>query len=547
MHPGRDRGMLNVDAALAGSVSPMSDPDRSDEHLQRLAAIVDSSDDAIASKTLAGIVTSWNAAAERMFGYTADEVIGRPITILFPPDRLDEEVHFIARIVRGERVEHFETVRIRKDGRPIHVSVSLSPIRNQRGEIVGVSKIVRDMTERIQLTLREQAARREAEAANRMKDEFLAILSHELRTPLNAVFGWTRLLKMGNLDAATQQRAFDVISRNSQLQLDLINDLLDVSRIVTGRLALRITTLDLREVVEAAVEAARPLATEKGLTVGAICEPGTPPVIGDPERLQQVVSNLLNNALKFTPRGGWVRVRLYQAGSRVNLSVSDNGHGIEEKLLPRVFDRFRQADGSTSRSQGGLGLGLAIVRHIVELHGGGVRASSDGPGRGATFIVSLPIGAARVADRPGAARGAETASWTSPDTAPGPDLKNVRALVVDDERDSRELLAQILRTAGALVFTTGTTADALGIMVTERPDVVISDLGLPEEDGFTLITRIRALPDPELATVPTLACSAYARDLDRRHALAVGFSGYLVKPVDPRHLVDTVARLAAGA
>jgi CheY-like chemotaxis protein len=269
-------------------------------------------------------------------------------------------------------------------------------------------------------------------------------------------------------------------------------------------------------------------------------------VVGDFERLQQVIGNLLNNALKFTPRGGWVRARLYRAGTRVNLSVSDNGLGIDEELLPRVFDRFRQADASTSRAQSGLGLGLAIVRHIVELHGGSVRAASDGPGRGATFIVSLPVAAARVTERPAAARRSETSGSTSPDMAePGPQLKHVRALVVDDDSDSRELLAQILRTAAAFVLTTGTTTEALGIMVAERPDVVISDLGLPEEDGLALITRIRALPDPELARVPALACSAYARDVDRRHALAAGFSAYLVKPVDPRTLVDTVARLTS--
>jgi PAS domain S-box-containing protein len=517
----------------------MNVSERAEEDLQRLAAIVDSSDDAIVGKTLQGIVTSWNAGAERMFGYTPAEIVGRPITVLFPPDRLVEEAEILSRISRGERVEHFETVRVRKDGRFLHVSVTVSPIRNKQGDIVGASKIARDVTERVKLIAREQAARQEAEAASRMKDEFLATLSHELRTPLNAVFGWTRLLQSGSLEPAMQKHAVDVISRNCRAQLQLINDLLEMSRIVNGRLALRMETLDLAEVVQAAVDTVGPAATEKAVSVEVDRETGTPPVLGDPERLQQVVWNLLTNAIKFTKPGGWVRVRLYRAGPRVNCSVSDNGTGITEDLLPHVFEPFRQGESSTTRSPAGLGLGLAIVRHLVELHGGSVRAWSDGPGQGATFTVALPVAAA-----PGAVRAAAGITSSPSASAASQALKGLRVLVIDDDRDSRELIGEILRRAGAIVFTAGTAHEALGNVIGERPDVVVSDLGMPGEDGYSLIRRIRRLPDDELARVPALALTAYAHAGDLQLALAAGFGAYLPKPVEPAELVTAVARLA---
>jgi CheY-like chemotaxis protein len=336
-----------------------------------------------------------------------------------------------------------------------------------------------------------------------------------------------------------QKHAVEVISRNCQAQLQLINDLLEMSRIVSGRLSLRVETLRLKEVVQAAVDTVRPSAAEKAITLEVDCEPDTPPVLGDPERLQQVVWNLLTNAVKFTQAGGWVRVQLYRSGPRVSCSVSDNGAGIPEELLPHVFERFRQGDSSTTRSQGGLGLGLAIVRHLVELHGGSVRAWSDGPGRGATFTVAFPVAAAGgVVGRP--------AATISVASAPGSEqpLKRVRVLVVEDDRDSRELISEILGRAGAAVLLAGTVHDALGNVVGERPDVIVSDLGIPGEDGFSLMRRVRRLPEQDLARIPALALTAYAHPTDLQLALAAGFTTYLPKPVEPRELVLAVARLA---
>jgi PAS domain S-box-containing protein len=512
------------------------------EHaLHWLAAIVESSDDAIVSKTLQGIVTSWNRGAERIFGYTAQEMIGKPITTLFPPDRLDEETTFLALIQRGERVDHFETVRVRKDGEQINVSVCLSPILTDDGTIVGVSKIARDISDQVKLASRERAARQEAEAANRVKDEFLATLSHELRTPLNAVFGWVRMLQSDVLEPAMRRHALDVISRNCRAQLELINDLLDMSRIVTGRVVLKVTTLSLGDVIDAAAEAIRPVAAEKGIGISVEYEPGTPGVIGDPERLQQVLWNLLTNAVKFTERGGHVRIRLFQAGSRVSVCVTDDGIGIDEAVLPHVFERFRQGDSSTTRAHTGLGLGLAIVRHFVELHGGTVRAWSDGPGRGASFTVTLPVAAVRLS---------ETVP-KEPEAAPALTLadvrlKGMRVAVVDDDRDSRELICEVLRFAGATVFTASSAMEALGVLTAERPDVLVSDLGMPGEDGFALIKRIRTLPDAALARMPALALTAYSRAADQQIARTAGFDAYFAKPVEPAALVEAVQRLMLG-
>ena len=516
----------------------MTDDLRSNYELYRLAAIVDSSDDAIVGKTLRGIVTSWNQGATRIFGYTADEMIGQPITVLFPPDRLHEEDEFLRRISRGERVEHFETIRVRKDGEQIHVSVTLSPVRDDNGTVIGASKIARDITEKMKLVLKERAARQEAEAANRVKDEFLATLSHELRTPLNAIFGWVRMLQTGALEPAKQEHALRVISRNCQAQLTLINDLLDMSRIVTGRVALKVATLYMNDLIDAAVEAIRPTAAEKGVTVDLVYEPDAPAVIGDAERLQQVVWNLLTNAVKFTEPGGRIAVRLYQAGSKVNVTIVDDGIGIDPAVLPHVFDRFRQEDSSTSRRHGGLGLGLAIVRHFVELHGGTVRAWSEGRGQGATFTVSLPVAAVRLSEA-----SAERPDPWDAEVLGGSALKKARVLVVDDDRDSRELIGEVLRRAGAVVFVAGTATEALGMLAAERPDVVVSDLGMPGEDGFALIKRIRALPDEISAHVPVLALSAYARLGDQLFTASVGFDAQLAKPVNPATLVDAVARL----
>ena len=347
---------------------------RFDETRARLAAIVDSSEDVIVSKTLNGVITSWNPAAERMFGWTAAEAIGQPITLIVPEERRAEEDEVIARIRRGERVEHFDTVRI-----------------------VGASKIARDITEprrieeeRRQLLSRERGAREEAERANRAKDEFLAVVSHELRTPLNGVFGWARMLQSADVDEPTRQRGLAAIVRGAAAQVRLIEDLLDVSRVVTGNLRLDLRRVELRNVIEAALETVRPEAAAKHIEIVEELDPSAT-VMGAADRLQQVLWNLLMNAVKFTPRRGRARVGLRRGETAAEITVTDSGEGIGPDVLPYIFDRFRQEDSSSTRAHAGLGLGLALVRHIVELHGGSVTAESPGKGRGATFVVRLPL------------------------------------------------------------------------------------------------------------------------------------------------------------
>src|SRR5687767_15469727 len=371
-----------------------------------LSALIESADDAIISKTLDGIITSWNKGAERIFGYTAEEAIGKPVTMLMPADHIDEEPAILARLRAGDRIEHYETIRLTKDGRRIDISLTVSPIKGPHGQIVGASKIARDITEQRQarqaLTAAYEAAKQaraeaeqaafekeqlyhQAEESSRLKEEFLATISHELRTPLSAILGWTRMLRLGQLSAEDHAKALDTIERNARAQAQLIDDLLDVSRIITGKLRMDVRPSDPNEFIDAAVEAVRPAAEAKGVRVQKVMDTGAVSIPGDPVRLQQVVWNLLSNAIKFTPRGGRVQIRSERVNSHLEIVVTDTGQGISPDFLPHVFDRFRQADQKTSRQHGGMGLGLAIVRHLVEMHGGTVRAMSEGEGRGSTL------------------------------------------------------------------------------------------------------------------------------------------------------------------
>jgi PAS domain S-box-containing protein len=362
-----------------------------------LSSIVESADDAIISKTLDGVITSWNAGAERVFGYSPEEVIGKPVTILIPPEHHNEEPAILAKLRRGERVEHYETRRRRKDGTIIDISLTVSPVRDDEGRIVSASKIARDITERKRLQAernrllqQERAARNQAEAANRIKDDFLAILSHELRTPLNAVIGWVNILE-SRKDSDLVERAMDVIKRNAGIQKRMIEDLLDVARILTGKMTIKTELVDLRNVVEAALDSVGPAASARAIRLDKDFQDSLPPIIGDADRLQQVVWNLLSNSIKFTPHSGYVQLRLAHSESQVEFSVRDTGQGIHRDFLPHVFDRFTQGDPSTTRLHGGLGIGLAVVRHVVEAHGGTVHAHSEGEGLGATFTVRLPV------------------------------------------------------------------------------------------------------------------------------------------------------------
>jgi signal transduction histidine kinase/ActR/RegA family two-component response regulator len=389
-------------------------------------------------------------------------------------------------------------------------------------------------------------ARDTAEAANRAKDEFLAVVSHELRTPLTPIVAWTRLLKGGGLDEATSKRALDVIERNARAQTQLVEDLLDVSRIVTGKVRLDVQLVDLRRLIEAAVDATRPGAEAKGVRLQTVVDPRAGAVSGDPQRLQQVFWNLLSNAIKFTPRGGRVQVDLRRVDSHVEVAVSDTGQGIKPEFLPYVFDRFRQADSSSTRAHGGLGIGLAIVRQVVELHGGRVRVDSAGDGQGSVFTVELPAAVVRTVpdDR------THPASASPVPFTPSPVLRGLRVLLVDDEEDTLETLALMLRACGAEVRTAESTPAAIDELRAWRPNAIVSDIGMPEEDGYALIARVRALSGAEGGQTPAIALTAYARTEDRVRALSAGFQMHVAKPIEPAELVATIAAVArspAGA
>ena len=823
-----------------------------------LAALIDSADDAIVSKTLDGIITSWNHGAERIFGYTAEEAVGKPITIIIPPDHLDEEPAILARLRAGERIEHFETVRMHKDGTRREISLTVSPIKGPDGQIVGASKIARDVTEQRQArraldeaserlklalaasrlgdwswdaksdlvtfsetaarifsvpadthmtwaemrsrlhpddrerariavdaalanhtdydieyrveradrqevwisakgrgvyetdgsvagmlgfvqdisdskanedTLREQAgalrtlheigqlisaelnlhntvqavtdaateitgarfgaffynvlnedgasyllytlagapkeafehfpmpratdlfgptfrgegvvrignvkndprygknspyygmpeghlpvtsylavpvvsrsgdvlgglffghpdpdvfterdetvvaglaaqaavamdnarlyetakrARAEAEKAaaenerlyrkaeesNRLKDEFLATISHELRTPLSAILGWARMLRMGQLSSENTTKALETIERNARAQAQLVDDLLDVSRIITGKLRMDVQPADPNAFIDAAVEAVRPAAEAKGVRVQKIIDTGAIAIPGDPVRLQQVVWNLLSNAIKFTPRGGYVQICSQRVNSHLEIVVSDTGQGIPPDFLPHVFDRFRQADQKTSRHHGGMGLGLAIVRHLVELHGGTVRANSEGEGHGSTFTVMLPITPVYQVDQLGGRVHPAARDLLPPVDDCTDRLDGLRILVVDDEADTRDLLKQGLEYCGANVKVVGTAGEALASLSSTPPDILISDIGMPEVDGYDLIRQVRKLPSDRGGKIPAIALTAYTRTEDRLQSLRAGYDMHVPKPVELAELVAVAA------
>ncbi|MEK6289213.1 MAG: PAS domain S-box protein [Acidobacteriota bacterium] len=392
---------------------------------------------------------------------------------------------------------------------------------------------------------REHTAREEAETANRAKDEFLATVSHELRTPLNAILGWAHMLRANKLDQTTEDRALETIERNAKSQAQLIEDILDVSRIVTGKLRLDVRPVELVPVVEAALDSVRPAADAKDIRVEAILDPRAGPILGDPDRLQQIVWNLAANAVKFTPKGGRVEVSLTRVNSQVEIVVSDTGQGISAEFVPYVFDRFRQADATSTRRYGGLGLGLAIVRHLTEMHGGTVRAESDGEGMGATFTVTLPVMAAHVDERD--AERVHPASGGSTSLESPPRLDGVRVLVVDDERDTREMLTVMIGQLGAEVKTCASSDEAISLLSEWSPDVIVSDIEMPDEDGYDLMRRLRrSEANNGSRQVPAVALTAYARIEDRLRALAAGYQMHIAKPAEPAELAAVIASLVGS-
>lgn len=471
----------------------------------------------------------------------------------------------------GEIVKDEEMYYVRRDGRQIILSVSATPVRDQAGKIVATVGTFYEITERKQaeaeraeLLASEQEARQEAEVANRLKDEFLSVLSHEIRTPLNAMLGWASLLRSRKFDEPTTARALETIERNARTQTQLIDDLLDVSRIIRGKLALDICPIELVSVVEAAMETVHPAAEAKSIRLVSVLDSAASVVLADYNRLQQVAWNLLSNAVKFTPEEGRVEVYLEQANSHIQMRVKDTGIGIRAEFLPYVFDRFRQADSTVTRSHSGLGLGLAIARHLVELHGGTVQVESPGEGQGATFTVSLPLKVFRPEQD-----ALKTESNLTHERQPHDYalvLDGLQVLVVDDEADTRELLTTILEQVGARVTAVASVADALEAIAADeaRPlavgsptnadtensseaqrfDILLSDIGMPEEDGYTLIRKIRTRSPEQGGQIPAVALTAYAREEDRIRALSAGFQIHLSKPVNPTKLIAVVAGLA---
>jgi signal transduction histidine kinase/ActR/RegA family two-component response regulator len=416
---------------------------------------------------------------------------------------------------------------------PRSAASAITEVNELRSAMGDAARLVRDERER------QQAARAEAEAANTLKDEFLATLSHELRTPLNAVLGWARMLKTGSLDDPTAKRAIDVIERNAKSQLQLIEDLLDVSRIITGKLRLDVKAVAPTAVIEAAVDALRPAAEAKAIRLQPIVDPRAGPVSGDADRLQQIVWNLLSNAVKFTPRGGRVQIRVERVSSHVEIVVTDTGKGIPPEVLPHVFDRFRQADSSSQRSHGGLGIGLALVKSLVELHGGSVEAASAGPDQGATFTVKLPLMLHAESERAEPAGAGHRA-------APMTSLGGISLLVLDDDTDALELFATVLRQAGAEVRVARSVREALDLLRAWEPDVIVSDIEMPEESGYAFIRKLRG----EVAhgeRIPAIAVTAYGGVNERIKIVSAGFDSYVAKPVEPDELAAIIGRLVARA
>ena len=503
-----------------------------------------------------GYITTWNSGAERIKGYKAGEIIGQHFRVFYPKEVAasgypDYELKTAA--AEGSFID--EGWRLRKDGSRFWAHVTITALRDDDGRLRGFAKVTRDMTEskrtealesagaeREALLEAERSARIEAQRAIKIKDEFLASLSHELRTPLNAILGWAQVLRAKGAHARTADdvdRGMEIIERNARAQVRLIDDLLDLSRIMGGRLRLDVQDVGLVEVVQATVDSIEPTAQAKGVRLEAVLDPQGATVSGDAARLQQVFWNLLANAVKFTPKGGRIQVLLQRVNSHIEVSVADTGIGIAADYLPYVFDRFSQADTSLRRRQGGLGLGLAIAKQLVELHGGSIHAKSMGEGKGATFTVHLPLAIAHPPAKPRV----HPTSGESHEVVPIPRLDGIRALVVDDEADARELICSVLEGHGASVETAQSGAEALERLQGDSVDVVISDIGMPDMDGYQFMRRLRAV-EAKGSRVPALALTAFARPDDRKQAILAGYHAHLAKPFDMAEFVIVVAGLA---
>ena len=499
------------------------------EHVSRddskalLAAIVESSDDAIISKTLAGTITSWNRGAQHLFGYTAEEAIGQQITMLIPDDRQHEEGMILDRLRRGERIDHYETIRVAKDGRPIDISVTISPVRRETGEIVGASKVARDIS-------LQKRAQRELEEADDRKNEFLALLAHELRNPLGPIRHAVTILRARTPSADELQWATSIIDRQTERMTRLVEDLLDVSRITRGTIQLRREQVDIAAVLRAAVEGSSALIERSHHQLN-VTYPGEPLYVdGDATRLTQIVANLLDNAAKYTDRGGRIWLSGEREGNLAVIRVQDSGIGIPSELLPRIFDMFTQAGMSLDRTQGGLGVGLSLVERLVKLHGGTVSAYSAGAGKGSEFTIRLP-----------AAQGQKAPAPERREEGIGPPANRCRILVVDDNEDSVDSLAMLLRLLGHEVQTASDGETAVAVAEAFRPDVAILDIGLPKVNGYDLAKQIRERPWAK--NIVLVALTGWGQDAHRRRSTEAGFNHHLTKPVE----LDVLQQILAAA
>jgi two-component system CheB/CheR fusion protein len=511
---------LYAHAACLAEARP--DGDQANQAQALLAAIVESSDDAIISKTLEGVITSWNGGAERLFGYTASEMIGHSVLKIIPEKRRDEEAMILSRLRRGEQIDHYQTVRQAKDGRLIDISLTVSPIRDNTGRVVGASKVARDVSEM-------KDAQRRLEEADRRKTEFLALLAHELRNPLGPIRHAVKILRAKEPSPSELDWATSIIDRQAEHMSRLVEDLLDVSRITRGTIVLRSERVDLATVVKSAIEGATAAINKSGhqLVVTLPAEPIY--VDGDPTRLAQILTNLIDNAVKYTERGGRIIVTAARDGQSAEIRVKDTGVGIAPELLPLIFDMFTQADLPSERSQGGLGVGLALVERLVKLHGGTVSARSEGLGMGSEFTIQLPL----------AVKAGTPLPRTEPSAAEQPSEGHCRALVVDDNEDSAESLALLLRTMGHDVRTAYNGADALSAAATFHPDIAIMDIGLPRMSGYEVAARLRE--EPWASNLVLVALTGWGQETHRRRSAESGFKHHLTKPVD----LDVLQRILA--
>jgi len=512
---------------VAGTSRLVTEKRNAEKAMRQLAAIVSSSDDAIISKNLDGVIQSWNEGAARLFGYTAEESIGQSILLLIPEDRHNEEKEILRRVCVGQRVEHFETLRRRKNGTVVPVSLTVSPIRDNTGEVVGASKIARDITEQKAVTAALQEAKEAAEAANRSKDRFLAVLSHELRTPLTPALMVAGALERDSGLPKEYRPDIAMLRRNLELETKLIDDLLDLSRIISGKLVLQRESVDMNALINHVCDICRPQIAEKDLSLVLDLAPALGPVHADSSRLQQVLWNVIKNAAKFTPENGKITIATRAAGEMAEATVEDTGVGIPAESIVKIFEAFEQGDSRVVKQFGGLGLGLAISKVIVELHGGSIVAESGGPGRGSKFTIRLPLDSNIMPAAP-----------TSEPIATSDQNPSLRVLIVEDHPDTAEMLARLLQATGYIAESAGTVAGALELASVNPFDVVVSDVGLPDGSGYELMRHLR-----KRHGLKGIAMSGYGMEEDVRKSIEAGFSEHLVKPVDFSRLATALRKL----